>query len=145
MTITLSSLQSYVNYTLDIFFKTVLLGDVLIGCRTSMLCSQTPAFLNPASPLPETLLAASSWAPLLPRVRYDLRGGIFRRCHLARAPQRLLCWVSTPPLHTHGLGIPPFSWEGMPVTILGMFTCSLLGLVDVSLLLPSHSYSCREP
>lgn len=44
-----------------------------------MLCSQTPAFLNPASPLPETLLAASSWAPLLPRVRYDPQGRYFQK------------------------------------------------------------------
>lgn len=74
-----------------------------------------------------------------------LRGGIFRGCRLARAPQRPLCWVSISSLSIHALGIPPFSWEGMPVAILGMFTCSLLGLIDASLLLlSSHSHSCRD-
>lgn len=121
----------------------MLLDDVSIDCRTSML--QRLASLNPKSPFPETLLAASSWAPVLPKLCYDPQGRYFQRMPPCSRTQGPLCWVSISPLSTHALGVPPFSWEGMPVAILGIFTCSLLGLIDASLLLlSSHSHSCRD-
>lgn len=57
----------------------MLLVDVFIGCRTSVLDFQRPASLDPASPLPGTVLAASSWAPLLPRLCYDPQQRYFQR------------------------------------------------------------------
>lgn len=122
----------------------MILDDVLIGCRTSTL--QRPSSLNPASPLPESLVAASSWGPLLPKLSYDHQGRYFQRmspCSCTTKGFLLSLHLS-----------PVYPWFEHSTIFLGRHASGNFRHVHlqsswfgrcVPLLQPSHSHSCREP
>ena len=100
----LPSIKSLINYTISIyiiFFKIILLDDVIVGHKASVLDFQRPGYFNPvgrvlwhcqscwaASALPEP-----SWLPApgllsCPSSLMILAAVIFRGCHLAHAPPK---------------------------------------------------------